>query len=106
MSEAPNLRSAAVTATLGGDFDHSRNLRPRRTLPADAARVVSPASQGRVTPYIAPHQRLEELAAFVALLRAQPIPADHLATIAEEMGSAVELVRQLRAGEWPAWLGP
>lgn len=53
-----------------------------------------------MTPNIASRSSLEELAAFVALLRARPIPADRIATIAEELGSAVELVRQLRTGEW------
>jgi len=101
-----NLRTAPSVAPVGGDCDHSRKIRQRRTLRADAALVVSPLPVGRVTPQIASRERLEELAAFVALLRAQPIPADQLATVAEEMGSAVELVRQLRAGEWPEWLGP
>jgi DNA processing protein len=53
-----------------------------------------------LTLHIPARARFEELGALVALLRAQPIPANHIATIAEELGSAVELIRQLRSGEW------
>ena len=42
---------------------------------------------------------LDDLGAFVALLRSQVIPADRLAGYAEEVGSAVELVRLLQSGE-------
>jgi DNA processing protein len=42
---------------------------------------------------------LDDLGAFVALLRSQVIPADRLAGYAEEVGSATELVQLLQSGE-------
>ena len=71
-----------------------------RTLRSDAARALPPKAPGSVTPHITARSRTEELASLVALLRARSIPADHLASIAEEVGSAVELLRQVRHGEW------
>jgi DNA processing protein len=94
------LRATSIRdATAGGRDSSPRNTRTRR-FDADVVRVSATAPTGSVTPHIAPQTNHEELAALVALLRAQPIPADRIATIAEEIGSAVELVRQLRTGEW------
>lgn len=39
-----------------------------------------------------------ELAALVILVRAAPVPVDHIAELAEEIGSAVELLRAFDAG--------
>lgn len=96
---APFVRAALAVAS-SGDRDHSQTDARARTFAADAACASAHAFTCSVTPYIAPRSKLEELAALVALLRAQPIPADRIATIGEEVGSAVELVRQLRSGEW------
>ena len=96
---APIVRALSMTSSAEGS-DTSQTRARTRTFAADAARVAEPASAKSVTPPIASRTSLEELAALVALLRAQPIPADRIATVAEEVGSAVELVRQLRSGEW------
>lgn len=48
-----------------------------------------------------PDPRLDDLGAFVALIRAQALAADQLASFALELGSATELLRLLRSGDLP-----
>jgi DNA processing protein len=45
--------------------------------------------------------KLDDLGAFVALLRSQALPADQLAGFALELGSATELLQLLRSGALP-----
>lgn len=49
--------------------------------------------------------KLTDLGAFVALLRAQAIPADRLAGMALEVGSAVALLEMVRSGELESMRG-